>query len=74
MKLMHYVRAFNGIVWRELLRFLQQRERFFAALVRPLIWLIIFAAGFRAALGISIIPPIRPTSPTTSTLRPACSP
>ena len=57
MNLMHYVRAFNGIVWRELLRFLQQRERFFAALVRPLIWLIIFAAGFRAALGISIIPP-----------------
>jgi ABC-2 type transport system permease protein len=57
MNLMHYVRAFYGIVWRELLRFLQQRERFFAALVRPLIWLIIFAAGFRAALGISIIPP-----------------
>lgn len=57
MNLMHLVRAFNGIVWRELLRFLQQRERFFAALVRPLIWLIIFAAGFRAALGVSIIPP-----------------
>ena len=57
MSAMHYVRAFHGIVWRELLRFLQQRERFFAALVRPLIWLIIFAAGFRAALGISIIPP-----------------
>ena len=57
MSAMHYTRAFNGIVWREFLRFLQQRERFFAALVRPLIWLIIFAAGFRAALGISIIPP-----------------
>src|SRR5580765_640445 len=57
MNLMHLTRAFNGIVWRELLRFLQQRERFFAALVRPLIWLIIFAAGFRAALGIAIIPP-----------------
>lgn len=57
MNAMHLIRAFNGIVWRELLRFLQQRERFFAALVRPLIWLIIFAAGFRAALGVSIIPP-----------------
>ena len=57
MTFIHYARAFVGIVWRELLRFLQQRERFFAALVRPLIWLIIFAAGFRAALGISIIPP-----------------
>jgi ABC-2 type transport system permease protein len=51
------LRAFWGIVGRELLRFLQQRERFFAALVRPLIWLLVFAAGFRAALGISIIPP-----------------
>ncbi len=53
----HYVRAFLGIVRREFLRFLQQRERFFAALVRPLVWLLIFAAGFRAALGVSIIPP-----------------
>ena len=25
--------------------------------MRPLIWLFIFAAGFRAVLGISIIPP-----------------
>ena len=53
----HYAIAFGGIVWRELLRFVQQRERFFASLVRPLVWLLIFAAGFRAALGISIIPP-----------------
>jgi len=57
MKTSHYIRAFKGIVWREILRFLQQRERFFAALVRPLIWLFVFAAGFRAALGLSIIPP-----------------
>ena len=49
--------AFRGIVWREALRFLQQRERFLAALVRPLVWLFLFAAGFRAALGLSIIPP-----------------
>lgn len=49
--------ALQAIVYRELLRFLQQRSRFFGALVRPLIWLIVFAAGFRAALGISIIPP-----------------
>jgi ABC-2 type transport system permease protein len=52
-----YVRAFIGIVWREVLRFIHQRERFLAALVRPLMWLIVFAAGFRAVLGISIIPP-----------------
>ena len=47
----------NGIVWREALRFLHQRERFVSALVRPLVWLFIFAAGFRQVLGISIIPP-----------------
>ncbi len=46
-----------GIVWRESLRFLHQRERFVSALVRPLVWLFIFAAGFRQTLGISIIPP-----------------
>jgi len=49
--------AFVGIVWREVLRFIHQRERFLAALVRPLVWLVVFAAGFRAVLGISIIPP-----------------
>lgn len=49
--------AFRGIVWREALRFLHQRERFLAALVRPLVWLFIFAAGFRAVLGLSITPP-----------------
>ncbi|ANK80140.1 MAG: multidrug ABC transporter permease [Rhizobiales bacterium NRL2] len=41
----------QGILIREALRFLQQRERFFAALVRPVIWLVIFAAGLRAAMG-----------------------
>ncbi|MCH8926171.1 MAG: ABC transporter permease [Proteobacteria bacterium] len=53
----HYARCFQGIATREALRFLQQRERFVAALVRPLVWLVVFAAGFRAALGISILPP-----------------
>src|SRR5262245_45751835 len=52
-----YVICLKGIVWREGLRFLHQRERFVSALVRPLVWLFIFAAGFRQVLGISIIPP-----------------
>jgi ABC-2 type transport system permease protein len=52
-----YLICLNGIVWREALRFLHQRERFVSALVRPLVWLFIFAAGFRQVLGISIIPP-----------------
>src|SRR3954469_4911820 len=52
-----YAICLTGIVWREALRFLHQRERFVAALVRPLVWLFIFAAGFRQVLGLSIIPP-----------------
>ncbi|TVP72827.1 MAG: multidrug ABC transporter permease [Rhodobacteraceae bacterium] len=52
-----YLRAMTAILGREALRFLTQRERFLAALVRPLVWLLVFAAGFRAALGLSIIPP-----------------
>lgn len=49
--------ALQAIVTREALRFIRQRGRFIAALVRPLVWLLVFAAGFRAALGLSIIPP-----------------
>ena len=49
--------CFKGILWREYLRFIQQKGRFIAALVRPLVWLFIFAAGFRSILGVSIIPP-----------------
>ncbi len=52
-----YLTALRAIVLREALRFVHQRERFVAALVRPLVWLLVFAAGFRAALGLSIIPP-----------------
>ncbi|WFE88314.1 ABC transporter permease [Roseibium porphyridii] len=46
-----------AIIHREALRFVSQRGRFLAAIVRPLVWLIVFAAGFRAALGLSIQPP-----------------
>ena len=52
-----YVICAWGIARRELLRFVHQKERFFSALVRPLVWLFIFAAGFRSVLGVSIIPP-----------------
>jgi ABC-2 type transport system permease protein len=57
MRLIHYWRAMSGIVGRELWRFITQRERFISALVRPLVWLFVFAAGFRAALGLAITPP-----------------
>jgi ABC-2 type transport system permease protein len=52
-----YWRCLAGVVYREILRFVHQRGRFIAALVRPLIWLIVFAAGFRMALGVAITPP-----------------
>lgn len=52
-----YLICAGGIVWREALRFIHQRERFVSALVRPLLWLFIFAAGFRQVLGVSIIAP-----------------
>jgi ABC-2 type transport system permease protein len=54
---LQYLICLRGIAWREALRFIHQRERFISALVRPLVWLFIFAAGFRQILGVSIIPP-----------------
>lgn len=52
-----YAACLRGVLLREWLRFVQQRSRFLSALVRPLLWLLVFAAGFRAALGIAIIAP-----------------
>ena len=57
MSVLTYLRCLYGIIHREALRFLNQRERFVSSLVRPLLWLFIFAAGFRQVLGVSIIPP-----------------
>lgn len=54
-----YARALSGILKREGLRFVHQRERFISSLVRPLLWLFIFAAGFRQVFGVSIIPPYK---------------
>ena len=51
------LRCLRGVVVREGLRFVKQRGRFLSAMVRPLVWLFIFAAGFRSVLGVSIIPP-----------------
>jgi len=58
-----YAICLSGIAAREFLRFLHQKERFFSALVRPLVWLFIFAAGLRATLAVSIIPPYITTIP-----------
>ena len=52
-----YGRCLAGVIRREALRWVHQRGRFVSALVRPLVWLVIFAAGFHFVLGGSIIPP-----------------
>ncbi|WP_419766004.1 MAG: ABC transporter permease [Arcobacter sp.] len=52
-----YIYCMQGIIYKELIRFLKQKSRFFSALVRPLLWLFIFSVGFKTALGLAIIPP-----------------
>lgn len=52
-----YLRAMLAIVHREMVKFWHQRGRLISALVRPALWLIVFAAGFQNIFGVSIIPP-----------------
>ncbi len=47
------------ITERELAKFMRQRERLLSALVRPSLWLIVFASGLHDLLGVSIIPPYK---------------
>jgi len=42
---------------REIVKFWHQRGRLFSALVRPALWLVVFAVGFQNVFGVSIIPP-----------------
>lgn len=53
----HALQALWAIVARELLKFLQQKGRLVSALVRPVLWLAVFAAGFRNVFGVAIAPP-----------------
>jgi ABC-2 type transport system permease protein len=55
----HVMRALRAVTMRELLKFVQQRGRLLSALVRPLMWLAVFAAGFYNVFGVSIIPPYK---------------
>ncbi len=49
--------AWWAIVQRELLKFLRQTGRLASAVVRPLLWLAVFAAGFRNVFGVAIAEP-----------------
>ena len=53
----HWLMALHAIGARETVRYFHQSGRLVSALVRPLLWLVCFAAGFRNVLGVSIIPP-----------------
>jgi ABC-2 type transport system permease protein len=51
------------ITGREIAKFARQRERLLSSMVRPLLWLIVFASGLHDLLGVSIIPPYRTYTP-----------
>ena len=53
----HALSALVAVAGREVFKFAHQRGRLFSALVRPALWLIVFAAGFQNVFGVSIIPP-----------------
>ena len=53
----HALQAMRAIVVRELLKFGRQYGRLVSALVRPLLWLAVFAAGFRNVFGVAIVEP-----------------
>ncbi len=53
----HALTAMTAICGREVARFLRQKGRLLSALVRPTLWLLVFAAGFQNVFGVSIIPP-----------------
>lgn len=57
MAIQHASIALFAICNREVNRFVKQRGRFLSALVRPTLWLLVFAAGFQNVFGVSIIPP-----------------
>mgnify|MGYP000529377742 FL=1 len=54
---LHLARAARAVVGREIHKFLRQPARLASALVRPLLWFVVFATGFHNVFGVSIIPP-----------------
>src|SRR6516225_7440230 len=59
MRFIHVLRALRAVTVREIIKFVQQRGRLLSALVRPLMWLAVFAVGFYDVFGVSIIPPYK---------------
>lgn len=57
MKSSHALLALWAITSREVAKFVRQGGRLASALVRPLLWLVVFAAGFQNIFGVAIVPP-----------------
>jgi ABC-2 type transport system permease protein len=55
----HLASALAAVTTREVVKFVHQRGRLLSALVRPLLWLVVFGAGFQNVFGASIMPPYR---------------
>ena len=53
----HAFNALLALTNREVTKFAHQTGRLISAVVRPSLWLLVFAAGFRNIFGVSIIPP-----------------
>ena len=48
----HFFIAFIGLSIREIKKFSMQKGRLFSAIVRPALWLFVFAAGVGSAKGV----------------------
>ena len=55
--------GFAAITRREILKFLRQTERLLSALIRPALWLLVFATGLHDLLGVSISAPYKTYTP-----------
>ncbi len=52
MNFYHYVSALAGLSKREIIKFSKQKGRLFSSIIRPALWLFVFAAGVGSAKGI----------------------
>lgn len=53
----HALLAMRAICGREVRKFLRQPGRLLSSMVRPALWLVVFAAGFQNVFGVAIVPP-----------------
>src|SRR5437870_1903320 len=54
MKLAHGLLALRAVAGREVYKFLRQPGRLLSSLVRPALWLVVFASGFQNVFGVAL--------------------